>query len=178
MTRILKEGRTIKLMSQSNEAVEFSLEEILKTDKIRHLRPHVVPMLGRKATVGESVEAMQKTRRGCVLICHGKEIVGIFTERDAMMRASDGRPETLRQTIDTVMTLTPRTVSINDSILSAIRIMTEKGFRHLAVIGESGECVGTISMRNIVQYLAEHFPEAVYNLPPVSDQINEEREGA
>lgn len=160
------------------DTAEFSLGDILKTDKIRHLRPHAVPMLGRKATVADAVEALQKTRRSCVLVCHGKELAGIFTERDVLLKISDGKPETLRQTLDAVMTPNPRSVSMNDSILSAIRIMTEKGFRHLAVIGDGGECVGTISMRNVLSYLAEHFPESVYNLPPVSGQVNENRDGA
>lgn len=160
------------------QTADFSLEEILKTDKIRHLRPHSVPMLGRKATVQDAVEAMQKTRRGCVLICHGKELAGIFTERDVLLKTSDGKPESLRQPVENVMTPNPKSISLNDSILSAIRIMVEKGFRHLAVIGERGECVGTISVRNVLGYLAEHFPQSVYNLPPISDQINEERDGA
>ncbi|OGH58250.1 MAG: hypothetical protein A3G34_15460 [Candidatus Lindowbacteria bacterium RIFCSPLOWO2_12_FULL_62_27] len=157
---------------------EFSLENILKTDKIRHLRPHVVPMLGRKATISDAIRAMQTTRRSCVLICHGKEVVGIFTERDVLLKAANRGLEAFDQTLDAVMTPNPRTISINDSILSAIRIMTEKGFRHLAVIGEDGECIGTISMRNVLGYLAEHFPETVYNLPPVSGQVNEDRDGA
>ncbi|MBI4179914.1 CBS domain-containing protein [bacterium] len=165
-------------MEETKQASAFSLEEILKTDKIRHLRPHAVPMLGRKATVRDAVEAMRKTRRGCILVCHGKNIVGIFTERDVLLKVSDGSEESLRLPLEKVMTPDPQTISVNDSILDAIRIMVGKGFRHLAVIGEKGEGVGTISMRNVLAYLAEHFPEAVYNLPPVSDQINEERDGA
>ena len=140
------------------QTAEFSLEGILKTNKIKHLKPHAIPMLGRKATVGDAVDAMQKSRRGCVLICHGKELVGILTERDILMKCSDGRPETLRQAVESVMTPNPRSISVNDSILSAIHVMTEKGFRHLAVIAEDGECVGTISMRNVLVHLAEHFP--------------------
>ncbi len=160
------------------QAVDFSLGDILKTDKIRHLRPHAVPMLGRKATVADAIQAMQKTRRSCILICHGKELAGILTERDVLLKTSDGKPETLRQTLDTVMTPNPKSISMNDSVFSAIQIMTEKGFRHLAVIGEDGEVAGTISMRNVLIYLAEHFPESVYNLPPISGQINENRDGA
>lgn len=160
------------------QTAEISLEEILKKDLIRHLQPHTAPMLGRKATVSDAVEAMQKTRRGCVLIRHGKDIVGILTERDILHKASDGRPETLSRTVETIMTPNPQSISINDSILSAIRIMTEKGFRHLAVIDASGQCLGTISTRNVLAYLAEHFPKSVYNLPPISGQVNENRDGA
>lgn len=160
------------------QTAEFSLAEILKRDKIRHLRPHIVPMLGRKATVQDAVDAMQKTRRSCVLVCHGRDLVGIFTERDVLLKASDGKPEQLQQAIEAVMTPNPRSVSINDPILSAIRLMVEKGFRHLAVIGEDGDCVGTISMRNVLIYLAELYPQAIYNLPPVSGQVNEDRDGA
>lgn len=160
------------------QAVVVSLEEILKSDKIRHLRPHTVPMLGRKATVADAIEAMQKTRRSCVLVRHGKDLAGIFTERDALMKTSVLNPESFQQPLAAVMSPNPQSISINDSILSAIRVMTEKGFRHLAVIDETGECVGTISMRNLLVYLAEHYPETVYNLPPISGQINENRDGA
>lgn len=160
------------------QTTDFSLEDILNTDKIRHLRPHAVPMVGRKATVLDAVQAMQKTRRGCVLVCQGKDLVGIFTERDVLHKTSDGKAKTLQQPIENVMTPNPQSISINDSVLAAIRVMIDKGFRHLAVLDEDGQCCGTISMRNVLAYLAEHYPTAVYNLPPISDQINEERDGA
>ncbi len=161
-----------------SQTTNILLEEILKTDKIKHLRPHVVPMIGRKATVRDAIESMQKSRRGCVLICHGRDPVGIFTERDVLLKTSAGRPDFLRQPVDSFMTPQPQTISVQDSILKAIRIMTSQGFRHLVVIGEEGEVLGTVSMRNVLIYLAEHFPEAIYNLPPISGQINEERDGA
>ena len=157
---------------------EFSLEGILQNDRIRHLRPHKVPMLGRKATVGDAVSAMQKTRRSCVLVFRDKDLVGIFTERDVLVKASDNRPETFKTPLEQVMTPNPKTIQINDSILRAIQIMSVQGFRHLAVIEEDGSCVGTVSIRNLLVYLAEHFPQSVYNLPPMSGQINEDRDGA
>ncbi len=160
------------------QTADFSLEEILKNDKIRHLRPHSAPRVGRKASVRDAVEAMRKTRRGCVLVCHGKDLVGILTERDILIKLPDNSAEHLSQPVEAVMTPTPQSVSINDSILSAIRLMIEKGFRHLPVIGDDGAILGTISIRNVLAYLAEHFPQAVYNLPPVPGQINVDRDGA
>jgi hypothetical protein len=44
-------------------------------------------------------------------------------------------------------------------------------------VDKEGGVVGCVRHKDIITYLAEHFPEQVLNLPPDPDQIVLEREG-
>jgi hypothetical protein len=56
--------------------------------------------------------------------------------------------------------------------------MEEGGYRHLPVVDESSRVVGILSVKRIVHYLVEHFPNTVYNLPPDPNAVQQQREGA
>jgi CBS domain-containing protein len=63
-------------------------------------------------------------------------------------------------------------------VQSAVEMMASGAYRHLVVLGDAGEPVGVLSIRNVVRYLVEYFPARVYNLPPTPDQLQPAREGA
>ena len=48
----------------------------------------------------------------------------------------------------------------------------------MPVVDESGKVSGVVSVKRVVQFLVEHFPEAVYNLPPDPTVIATSREGS
>jgi predicted transcriptional regulator len=56
--------------------------------------------------------------------------------------------------------------------------MEEGGYRHLPVVDECSRVVGILSVKRIVHYLVEHFPNTVYNLPPDPNAVQQQREGA
>jgi CBS domain-containing protein len=76
------------------------------------------------------------------------------------------------------MTPDPITVNPKESISAALRRMEEGGYRHLPVVDHAGQAVGVLSVKRIVHYLAEHFPDTVYNLPPDPGAVPREPEGA
>lgn len=120
---------------------------------------------------------MRQHRVGCVLVCEGANVVGLFTERDLMRRViATGKP--LTSPVSSVMTPNPVVVHPKDPIGLAIRRMEEGGYRHLPVIDEGGAPVGILSVKRIVHYLVEHFPGTVYNLPPDPNKFPTEPEGA
>jgi len=55
--------------------------------------------------------------------------------------------------------------------------MFEGGFRHLPVLDDHGSLLGTISIKRVVRFLADQFPETVYNIPP-TPSVGAAREGA
>jgi CBS domain-containing protein len=125
-----------------------------------------------------AIEAMRTARTGCVLICEEAKLRGIFTERDLVKRVFAPRAD-LDAPISRVMTPDPVTAQRTDSIGWVIRTMCRGHYRHLPVLeGEDGPPIGTVSVKRIVQYLVDHFPSAVYNLPPRPRQVQTTREGA
>jgi len=155
----------------------MDLARNLKIDSVSRLQPTPPLQVGPHQTVAEAVALMRQERVGCLLVCEGRRLVGIFTERDLLRRVlAPGKPLTL--TVGQCMTPDPVTVHPKDSIGAAIRRMEEGGYRHLPVVDEKARPVGVLSVKRIVHYLAEHFPSTVYNLPPDPGVVPQEREGA
>ena len=79
--------------------------------------------------------------------------------------------------VDSVMTPNPVTLRPTDTIGTAVARMSANGYRRLPIVDDEGCPSGLVNVAGIVHWLVQHFPEAVYNLPPVSKPVIREREG-
>jgi CBS domain-containing protein len=155
----------------------MELARNLKTDSVSRLHPTDLRKVAPGQTVAEAVSLMRQHRVGCLLVCEGDRLVGVFTERDLLRRVlAPGRP--LTTLVVDCMTPDPVTVNPKDSVSAAIRRMEEGGYRHLPVVENDGQPVGVLSVKRIVHYLAEHFPDTVYNVHPNPDAVPQAPEGA
>jgi CBS domain-containing protein len=131
------------------------------------------------ASIADAVAVMQRQEVGCVLVVDRGRLAGIVTERDllakVLARASgvDGSDPVTR-----VMTRDPVVVRTGESLGCLFRRMFQGGFRHLPVVDDNGQLLGTISIKRVIRFLADQFPETVYNLPPVPERFGNAREGA
>lgn len=107
------------------------------------------PILTADADLSVRVAAQQmaKARVGAIMITHDRQLVGIFTERDVLVRilAAGRDPDTTR--LEEVMTQHPQTTHPEGCLGSALHLMYEGGFRHVPVV-ENGVPVGMISARD------------------------------
>jgi len=155
----------------------MDLARNLKVESVSRLQPSPALHMRPDQTVGDAITLMRQHHVGCVLVCEERKLVGIFTERDLMLRVlAVGKPLTM--TVAEVMTPNPVVVQTKQAIGVAIHQMEEGGYRHLPVVDETGQTVGILSVKRIIRYLVEHFPGAVYNLPPDPGAVQQEREGA
>ncbi len=125
--------------------------------------------------VRQVFELLKQKNTGSLLVSRAGVLVGIFTERDALRVIAEGL--SLETPIESVMTSSPVTIGAGKSIGSAIRQMSAGGYRRLPIVRPDGGTEGMVKVSGIVHYLVEHFPSAVYNLPPARPVLNE-REGA
>jgi CBS domain-containing protein len=56
--------------------------------------------------------------------------------------------------------------------------MSVGGYRHVPLVDGGGRPVGVVSVKDIVDYLVEHFPREVLNIPPEPGQHVRCAEGA
>jgi CBS domain-containing protein len=155
----------------------MDLAKTLKIDSVSRL--HLSPPLriGPTQTIAEAVKLLREGKVGCVMVAEGEQIQGILTERDLLRRVlAQGKPLTLP--VSECMTPHPTVVHRKEPVGAAIRRMEEGGYRHLPVVDEAGHLVGVLSVKSIIHYLVEHFPETIYNLPPDPGFVPQEREGA
>ena len=58
----------------------------------------------------------------------------------------------------------------------AVRLMNERSFRNIPLV-KKGELAGSISVFDIITYLAECYPKATMNLPPLPARVADSVEG-
>jgi len=116
------------------------------------------------ATVVTAVDAMNGHHTGCVLVKKNGNLVGIFTERDVLRKVifHDGNRQ---WKVDSVMTRNPETLPPTASIAYALNKMSVDGYRHIPIVDKSGNAIGVLSVKDIVNFLVEFFPHDVLNLP-------------
>jgi CBS domain-containing protein len=130
-------------------------------------RPHA--KVDADAAMWKVVEQMTAKGRGAVLVEDDGALVGIFTERDLLNRVDHTDPLWSHLTVRDVMTPHPMVVRGDDSLTEALRRMTQGHRRHLPIVDERGKVLGLISVRDILSFVADKFPEEMVNLPPHPD---------
>jgi CBS domain-containing protein len=150
--------------------------QLLDNDLIAQIRYAPPACVAPNITLEELLRDMQSQRRGAVIVCENEKIVGIVTERD-LVRLLSVRTK-LDTPISQLMTRSPTTIHLNQTVGDAIEVMSRGGYRRLPVVDEQGAPVGTVKVSHILRYVVEHFPRIVYNLPPKPHLKTHEREGA
>lgn len=134
-------------------------------------------------SVSDAMRAMQRERRGCVLItADGTEksrLTGIFTERDVLYRIVDRGRNPQGLPLSEVMTTDPEALPLEASLAWVLNKMAVGGFRHVPVVDEKDRPAFVISVRDVVEFLVDFFPNDVLNLPPeYGPPRSTKREGA
>ena len=100
------------------------------------------------ATLREVAVMMREGDMGAVPIVDGGRLVGIVTDRDIVVRAvSEGKtPDTA---VSEAMTAELFTVSPDDFVFEAVRLMGDKQVRRMPVVGADGSLAGIIAMADV-----------------------------
>ena len=109
-----------------------------------------------QTTVGQAARLMARSSVSAIVVVENEALVGIFTERDAVFRVIAKRRDPETTCLSEVMTPSPLTVEPDRSFGVALRLMHEKGFRHLPVV-EDGKPVGIVTARHALDPEMEDF---------------------
>jgi CBS domain-containing protein len=117
--------------------------------------------------IGAAVRLLQEKHIGAVLVVDQfHKLVGIFSERDVIQRVAGKRLDWDAVPVSTVMTHGPEFLRMHDMIAYALNYMHLGGYRHVPVVNDEHEPIGIVSIKDVVAYLADYFPQEVCNLPP------------
>jgi CBS domain-containing protein len=125
--------------------------------------------------LSQAIEAMKNDEGGCVIISDDGRVVGIFTERDLLNKVL-GEEVDLESPIKLWMQPAVETLSPEATIGDAVRLMNEKSFRNIPLV-QHGDLRGSISVFDIITYLAECYPKTTMNLPPLPQQVMDTVDG-
>jgi CBS domain-containing protein len=109
-------------------------------------------------TLAEAASRMWQSRTGSLLVMEEDRLIGIVTERDVLRIAGEGH-DLKSVSLRDAMTSDVVTVPPNTKLVDAAKIMFDKWFRHLPVVTETGAVLGVLSLRDLLQLVAEGMEE-------------------
>lgn len=122
--------------------------------------------LGRFATVApsdsvaETVRAMADSGFSAACVLDGRELAGIFTQRDYLHSVA-GRPSVWERPVADVMTHSVRTITADDSVAAGLHIMVEWWTRSVPVLDSSGAFVGNVSFVAVMKLMTSLLADRV-----------------
>jgi CBS domain-containing protein len=138
-------------------------------------RPAVSVPLG--STVLDAVRQMQRHRVGCVMVVAKGQLVGILSERDLLDKVLGTAQDLATLRVETVMTPDPEALTLDDAIVYVFHKMSVGGFRHVPLVDDDRRPAGMISVKDLVDWIAEFFPREVLNVPPEPGMLPQRPEG-
>lgn len=103
------------------------------------------------ADVAEAIERMHRDGIDCLLVTDGGRLVGIFTDRDALIKLAGHGPE--HRPISELMTRDPVVLRHDDPIAVAIHKMAVGGFRHVPIV-DGSRPIAVVSARDVFRHIA------------------------
>jgi CBS domain-containing protein len=111
-----------------------------------------VQVVEASADVDDVIRQMHGDESDCVLVVDDGRFVGIFTDRDAVLKVAGAEPGA--RTIGELMTRDPVVLRHDETIAVAINKMAVGGFRHIPVV-EDGRPTGVVTARDVFRHLVE-----------------------
>jgi CBS domain-containing protein len=170
-------------MSARESADEKPAVVIAKTGASAHARHDKVSLMETADYVciepsdplSKAIEVMKGDEGGCAIVCEQRRVVGIFTQRDVLTRII-GEPVDMNDAVSKWMSPTVATLSPDATIGDAVAMMTDKSYRNIPLV-KDGQLAGSISVFDVISYLAESYPKETMNLPPNIDQVMDSEHG-
>ncbi|MGH2735765.1 MAG: CBS domain-containing protein [Actinomycetota bacterium] len=121
----------------------------MKVEPFIH-RPLVT--VGPQHSVADAARKMNERKVGSAVVLTENGEPAIITERDVIRAVADGA-DLDSAAVAEYMTSNAVCASSSWDVTLAVRTMIERGFRHLIVVGDGGEVVGVLSIRDLVSPL-------------------------
>jgi CBS domain-containing protein len=108
---------------------------------------------GPDTTLLEAAGAMQDSDLGSLAVVEGLTLLGLFTERDIRRALAEGID--LDTAVSKLMSDEPDTFDPDLDVWDAAAWIAESGYRHLPVVGDDGELLGVVSIRDLLRALVD-----------------------
>ncbi|MGE5183086.1 MAG: CBS domain-containing protein [Acidobacteriota bacterium] len=116
-----------------------------------------------KASVLDAVQRMNDRRIGSLIVCERDVPIGIFTERDVLMRVVAVFADPRTTLVERVMTRDLVTIAPDTTIAEAMALITHRRCRHLPVV-DGGRLIGLVSSGDLTAWLVRDQQQTIYDL--------------
>jgi CBS domain-containing protein len=100
------------------------------------------------STAADAALMMRERGIGDVLVTDGEQLRGIITDRDIVVRAVAENRNPVTVTVGEICSTDMTTLSPNDSISDAVKLMSDRALRRLPIV-DDGHPVGIVSLGDL-----------------------------
>jgi CBS domain-containing protein len=100
------------------------------------------------STAADAALMMRERGIGDVLVTDGEQLRGIVTDRDIVVRAVAENRNPVTVTVGEICSNDMTTLSPNDSISDAVKLMSDRALRRLPVV-DGGHTIGIVSIGDL-----------------------------
>jgi CBS domain-containing protein len=126
-------------------------------------RGEPIHSIGPNTLVTECVRLMTARKIGALLVMDNNNLVGIFTERDALNKVLAGGLDSSNTKVSEVMTRDPYCVHPTSTVDEAMKVMTMRRFRHLPIV-KDGKVLAVVSSGDLTLWLGRYREEEFRDL--------------
>lgn len=117
-------------------------------------KPAEVHVIAPDAPVLEALRLMAERGIGAVVVCDGRRLAGLLSERDYARKVVLQGRTSADTPVQDIMIREVQTVAPADSVDHCMQLMTDRRVRHLPVLVD-GEVVGVVSIGDLVKAVIE-----------------------
>lgn len=143
-------------------------------DPIKTLDLNPVISVKTGTSIRNVINVLNQNHIGCVTVVdQNSQTIGIFTERDILRKIAGKGLDFDKEVVDSFMTRNPETLSENDPVAFALNKMSDGSYRHIPIT-RNKEVRFMLSVKDIVDQIAQAYRKKVLNLPPdLKQQVSE-----
>ena len=113
------------------------------------MRDHDLPVVAPDCPAAEMIHAISKGGLGLIVICEGERIEGIVTDGDVRRAMERLRGEFFNIRASDIATRNPKTISPDEKLIEAEKMMTRNKVTSLLVTDAAGKLTGVIQIYDI-----------------------------
>jgi len=123
------------------------------------LNPLEPVFLETNASVADAIKCMRDHKAGCVLVSDSKNLVGMLTERDILLKLGSEVRDLHDVPVADLMSKDPTFLFEDDSAAFALNEMSVGGHRNIAVIDKNRKPCGILTIEHILDHIIDkmHF---------------------
>jgi CBS domain-containing protein len=115
------------------------------------------------STLQACLDIMQKHRVGSLLVVDASDrLVGIFTERDFLLKVLGKVPDFSSVQVKDFMTKDPVREKPDASLAFALSVMSHGGFRHVPIVDQDDTPIGMVSVKDVVDYFVKKMLDGIF----------------
>jgi CBS domain-containing protein len=141
------------LHNDASRTERDALERALMEETVTAIQSRPCTSISPDTTVAEAIRLLANRGIACVLVEEGGQLVGVFSDRDALNKVALEYATMKQKPVREVMTADPVYVYESDSPAAALCVMAVMGHRHVPVLDRDHKILGIVTPTRITSFL-------------------------